>query len=59
MDPVLKNGLKSPRGDFVQKFPFASMLKVSKTFFKPKTDCQVVSIYIFAKRKYEAMVLFV
>jgi hypothetical protein len=44
MDPVSKSGLKSPRSDFVQKFPFASMLEVSKTFFKPDTDCQVVKL---------------
>ena len=43
MDPASKSGLKSTRGDFVQKFPFASMLKVSKTLFKPKTDFQVVN----------------
>ena len=42
MDPVLKHVLNSPRGGFVQKFSFASMLKVSNTFFKPNTDCQVL-----------------
>ena len=42
MDPVLKSGLKNPKGDFVQTIPIASMLKASKTFFKPDTDCQVV-----------------
>ena len=42
MNPVLKSGLKSPRGEFFQKFPFASILKVSKMFFKLNTDCQVV-----------------
>ena len=43
MDPVLKRGLKSPRGDFLKKFPFASMLKESKTLFKPNIDCEVVN----------------
>ena len=43
MGPVSKSGLKSPRGGFNQKFLFAGMLNVSKTFFKPDTDCQVVS----------------
>ena len=42
-----KSDFKSPRGGFIQTFSFASMLKVSKTFFKPDTDCQVVKSYQF------------
>ena len=48
----IKNGEKSERGDFVQKFSFASMLKVSKTVFQAEYSfpgCKILIIRIFNK----------
>ena len=43
--PILKKSIsKSPRVGFVQKFPTANVLEVSKTFFKLDIDFHVIKL---------------
>ena len=39
---IKKSGLKSTKVGFLQKFPIARVLEVSKAFFKLDPDCQVI-----------------